>query len=116
MLQSAFRMLWAVYALLLAIASLQPARPGGLHASALHPLLHLASFAVLYLLSRTAFPARLWQTFAGSILFGLTIELMQSALYHFNVEWQDVATDALGVSIGFVVWTLYTLHKKRVRS
>jgi hypothetical protein len=117
MLQSAFRMLWAVYALLLATASLQPARPSGLHASALHPLIHVASFAVLYLLSRNAFPGWLWHTFAGSILFGLTIELGESALYHFSVEWADVATDALGVSIGFVLWSLYTsVHKKRVRS
>jgi glycopeptide antibiotics resistance protein len=116
MLQSAFRMLWAVYALLLAIASLQPARPSGLHASALHPLLHLASFAVLYLLSRSAFPAWLWQTFAGSILFGLTLELAQSALYHFSAEWPDVVTDALGVFIGSAVWALYAMHKKRVRS
>ncbi|HLI83459.1 MAG TPA: hypothetical protein VKV17_06045 [Bryobacteraceae bacterium] len=97
-------MVWAVYALLLAIASLQPARPSGLHGSALHPLLHLVSFAVLYLLSRNAFPAWLWQALTGSVLFGLTLELMQSALYHFSVEWRDVATDALGVGVGVLVW------------
>jgi len=116
MLQSAFRMLWLVYALLLAIASLQPARPSGLHSSALHPLLHVASFAVLYLLSRNAFPVWLWQTFAGCILFGLTLELLQSGLYRFSVEWTDVATDALGVCIGFLAWALYGMHKRRVRS
>jgi hypothetical protein len=116
MLQSAFRMLWAVYALLLAIGSLQPARPSGLHSSALHPLLHLVSFAVLYLLSRNAFPAWLWHTFAGCILFGLTLELVQSGLYHFSVEWADVVTDALGVSVGSLAWALYNMHKRRVRS
>jgi hypothetical protein len=109
-------MLWAVYALLLAIASLQPARPSGLHASALHPLMHLASFSLLYLLSRNAFPAWVWHTFAGSIFFGLSLELVQSALYHFTVEWQDVATDAVGVCIGTLLWALYLTHKKRVRS
>jgi VanZ like family len=116
MLQSAFRILLAGYSLLLAIASLQPARPGGVHSSALHPLMHLVSFAVLYLLCRSAFPAWLWQAFAVCILFGLTLELLQSALYHFSVEWNDVVTDALGVSIGSLLWALYTMHKKRVRS
>ncbi len=116
MLQSAFRMLWAVYALLLAIGSLQPARPGRLHSSAFHPLLHLVSFAVLYLLSRNAFPAWLWHTFAGCILFGLTLELLQSGLYHFTVEWADVATDVVGVCVGSLVWVLFSMHKRRVRS
>jgi hypothetical protein len=116
MLQSAFRMLWAVYALLLTIASLQPARPSGLHASALHPLLHIASFAVLYLLTRNAFPAWLWHAFAGCVLFGLALELVQSRLYVFSVEWADVATDALGVCIGSLALALYTIHKRRVRS
>jgi hypothetical protein len=116
MLQSAFRMFWVVYALLLAIGSLQPARPSGLHSSALHPLLHLVSFAVLYLLSRNAFPAWLWRTFAACVLFGLTLELVQSGLYHFSVEWADVATDALGVCAGSLVWALYCIHRRRVRS
>jgi hypothetical protein len=116
MLQSAFRMLWVVYALLLAIGSLQPARPSGLHASALHPLIHIVSFVVLYLLSRSAFPGRLWPTVAGCVLFGLSLELAQSALYHFAIEWPDVMTDALGVCIGSLVGALYTLHKRRVRS
>lgn len=105
-----------MYAVVLAIGSLQPARPSGLHSSALHPLLHLVSFAVLYLLSRNAFPAWPWHVFAGCVLFGLTLELVQSGLYHFSVEWADVATDALGVCAGSLVWAVYSMHKRSVRS
>jgi VanZ family protein len=112
----AYRIMWAVYTVLLAIGSLQPARPGGLHQSNLHPLLHLASFALLFLLSRNAFPAWLWQSVAGSMLFGLALELAQSLIYRFPVEWPDVLTDAVGVCLGSVLWALFALHKRRVRS
>ena len=62
---------------------------------------HLIAFALLAAALPFAFPGvRLWQLFAGLLLLGLAIEMVQSFYISRAAEWDDLAQDMIGAAIG----------------
>jgi hypothetical protein len=62
---------------------------------------HLIAFALLAVALPFAFPGvRLWQLFAGLLLLGLAIEMVQSFYVSRAAEWDDIAQDLIGAAIG----------------
>ena len=107
--QRAYRYAVILYAAVLAAGSLQPMRPAGFHHSQGHGLLHLVCFAGLALLANRAFPGRrsLPWIAPASIVFGATLEWLQTFGSHDPMEWIDVRDDAVGVAVGTVVVLLW---------
>ena len=104
-----YRYALAIYTLALIVGSLQPLRPGGLHDSGLHPLLHVASFGLLVLLARTAFPGRgslVWIV-PACILLGATLEFAQHLEYREATEWGDIGEDAIGAAVAGLLSLLW---------
>jgi hypothetical protein len=62
---------------------------------------HLLAFALLAAALPFAFPgARLWQLFAGLVLLGLAIEMVQSFYVSREAEWDDLVQDVTGAALG----------------
>jgi hypothetical protein len=94
--------LWA-FAAILAVASLQPARPAT-HHWLLHRAVHLACFGLLALIGQSAVRDRKWLplVFTGCVGFGAALELLQSLIYTNLFEWNDLRDDAIGAAGGLL--------------
>lgn len=90
--------------LIVAVGSLQPARPGpvrGVHAE-LHWFLFGVTALLLLLVSRNR--RQEISAMVATCLFGLTLELAQHLIYHKAMEWHDVIHDLLAVSVVFALY------------
>ena len=98
------RILLAVFVCAVAVASLQPARPGvwSAHYGAIHRVLHLACFGLLAFLSQKAFPERRWLAPIALMCvgFGAVLESSQMLLYGNGFEWADLVDDSVGALVG----------------
>lgn len=101
------RILLGVYLGALAVASLQPARPGvwSPHYGAIHRVLHLACFGMLALLSQKAFPERRWLApiALACVGFGGALEYSQMSIYGNGFEWTDLLDDSVGAAAGLAI-------------
>jgi len=61
---------------------------------------HALAFLVLAYLGCRAYPDRTAVVFAGCVLYGGLIEVLQSFTTYRYAEWADLAADAIGVVVG----------------
>jgi hypothetical protein len=101
-IQKTFRFVAFFYALALTVASLQPGRPAGLHASGFHAPLHIICFGLLVVLAHLGLPGRraLLLLIPACALLGLSVEALQHWEFHEAMEWDDVAYDIIGTIVG----------------
>ena len=74
-----------------------------------HSLLHVAAFGVLAFMamgSTLSSRGRLL-TFAGCLVFGTLIEIVEWLTFHGAFEWHDVVADALGITFASLVAVLF---------
>jgi hypothetical protein len=77
----------------------------------LHNFGHLAIFlvtAVLMCWNASSTPARLLRC-CGALLVAMLLEALEKIVYHNAYEWSDVAIDAAGVMVGFLLVMLISL-------
>jgi TRAP-type uncharacterized transport system fused permease subunit len=113
MQRAALRIAACVWLALLIVGSLQPARPGIVKGT--HRPIHYVAFAgtalLLFPLSRT----RRRETLGALAIFflGVSLELLQHLIYRSNLEWRDVADDALAILLAFALYRLTGAWKPR---
>jgi VanZ family protein len=84
-------------------------RPPGFEFKDADKVNHLLAFGSMSLVAGVARPPGRWpwlSVSAGMLLLGLFIEAVQSQLPARTAEWGDVLADAVGISIGLVLWWL----------
>ena len=112
----AIRLIAQVSLLLLVIGSLQPGRPGPLHA--IHREIHYAAFGgttlLLLLLCRTRLEEV--RVVVAACFLGLSLEYLQHLIYHNPAEWWDVRDDAFAILAAFVAYYLGRACANAVKS
>jgi hypothetical protein len=90
-----------VWAMTLAIVSLQPARPELFRVGLAHRTAHMLCFGMLSLLATAVFTRNkaLPATAAACWLFGIGLEVAQHFKYHIPLEWGDIRDDGIGIGI-----------------
>jgi hypothetical protein len=91
-----------VWGMALLVGSLQPHRPGHMHAGVVHHIVHVSCFGALAVLVALGFsnprrPAR-WPA-SVAFLFGFGIEFLQHWKNRMPIEWYDVRDDAAGILV-----------------
>jgi VanZ family protein len=104
--QPKYRLAAVIWAAVLLVISLQPARPGNIHSGPAHNVAHFLSFGALAFLAARAFgladrisvrPALV------SFFWGLMIEYLQHVLNRMPVEWYDVRDDTAGIIVFMIL-------------
>ena len=104
------RLLAVVFALSLLAGfaiSLLPAPEGVSLAAGRDKLFHFAAFFGFALFGFTVWPARVPSVFALLLVYGLVIEIAQSATRHRSGDILDWIADACGVLAAFVLRTVW---------
>jgi hypothetical protein len=102
--------------LLLVIGSLQPARPGPVHA--MHREIHFLAFggAAFLLLLVTRNRREEIGVVAGACLLGLSLEYLQHLFYGNVMEWWDVRDDTIAVLAALVLYRLLAAGRGAFRA
>lgn len=64
---------------------------------------HVLAFTVLTFLGRMSFPSRPLLLLAGLLLYGVLIENLQLLTGYRFGEYQDLAADVIGMTLGFLL-------------
>ena len=74
----------------------------------IHPLLHLAAFAVLTALTALLAKSRYRALVApfAAIFFGFVLEFLEHTAYHQILEVSDVLLDSCGAAVGYLVYAV----------
>lgn len=67
---------------------------------------HLVGYSVLALAGLLAYPVRELRVISGLVAYGGLIELLQSFTGYRFAEWLDLLANAIGVLLGWGVWSL----------
>ncbi len=67
---------------------------------------HLLAYGVLSLIGYKAYPGHVWRTMIGLILYGITLEGLQSLIPGRVPSLADIVANALGVGLGYLSWRL----------
>jgi VanZ family protein len=97
---------WIVFPATIVLSLLPIEDKSALHTRGrFHSLGHLLIFGLLaYVAAKTTRSMRTRiLLFAGVVLFGFVVELVEHLLYGTAMEWKDVLVDALGVTVGTVL-------------
>jgi hypothetical protein len=102
--------LWLLFITALSLVPLEVKYRLGTMGS-MHSFGHLAIFvvtAVLMCWNAGSVSARLLRC-CGALLVAMLLEALEKVVYHNAYEWSDVAIDAAGVLIGFVLVTFISM-------
>ena len=107
------RVLTAVLALGILVATLWPSHAPPVPFTLRDKVLHLLAFAALILPMAVTEPRRALWLAPLCIAFGAAIEVIQPAFGR-GAEWLDLLADALGVGLGLALgWLLHKALRKR---
>jgi VanZ family protein len=98
-----WRLAFLISLLSIAVLSLLPA-PEALPSTGWDKSNHLLGYALLGALARQGWPrAPAWRQFAGLLIWGALIEVLQARTGYRYAEWGDVVANGLGAALGAVL-------------
>lgn len=77
---------------------------------------HMLAFSILMLLGFLAYPKAFWKLAIGLILYGVTIEIIQSQTGWRSGEVMDALADVVGVVLTGLLIQMYGFYQSKNRS